>query len=384
MNAVETWVSEIAVAHPWVGAALDTLYRILMPPFIHRHVRDEDASIGMFAIGNIERIAQTFVWYVVVAWIIYAISVRFLAKSKGVAMFEYPFPIREPGEKVSFLGGLQYILPKSFFTHRSFKIDMMWIPFSWTLSFLGLLGTTLGTGAVFGWFVEKFGASPLQIIPVGGLAIALQVVIMLLARDFGRFLWHYQGHSIPFFWEFHKVHHSAEVLHPFGVRTHPVDMFIRNTYMGAGGGLIAGMLIYVLGMEFSLAAASYTATALGIFLVLEHFEHSHVSISFGKTLNKIFYAPYMHHFHHGAALEHMNVNLGITGGLTLWDYLFKTLYWPKHGEKIVWGASLEELGDNNPHRTIWGLVWSPFVAAFGTLRRRAPELASRAAGPNPI
>jgi hypothetical protein len=125
-------------------------------------------------------------------------------------------------------------------------------------------------------------------------------------------------------------------------------------------------------MDFSLTAASYTATALGIFVVLEHFEHSHVSISFGKTFNKIFYAPYMHHFHHGAAPQHMNVNLGITGGLTLWDQLFGTLYWPKPGEKIVWGASFEELGANNPHRTIWRLVWSPFVAAARTLRRRQP------------
>jgi sterol desaturase/sphingolipid hydroxylase (fatty acid hydroxylase superfamily) len=373
MDAVESWISETAVQHPWVGAVFDALYRILMPPFIHRHVRDEDASIGMFALGNIERIAQTFVWYVLVAFVLYAITVRWLGKkSGGTAMFEYPLPVNEPGDKVSLKGGLSYILPKSFFTHPSFKIDMMWIPFSMTLSFLGLLGTTLGTGAVHGWMAQRFGHSVLA-IPNGGFAIALQVIIMLLARDFGRFMWHYQGHSLPFFWEFHKVHHSAEVLHPFGVRTHPVDMFIRNTYMGAGGGLIAGALIWTLGMEFSLAAASYTATALGVFLVLEHFEHSHVSISFGKTLNRFFYAPFMHHFHHGAAAEHMNVNLGITGGLTLWDYLFGTLYWPKKGEKIVWGASYEELGDNNPHRTIWGLFWSPFVAAFRTLKRREQD-----------
>jgi sterol desaturase/sphingolipid hydroxylase (fatty acid hydroxylase superfamily) len=69
---------------------------------------------------------------------------------------------------------------------------------------------------------------------------------------------------VPFFWEFHKGHHSAEILHPFGVRTHPVDMFIRNTYLVAGGGLIGGALIYLLGMNFSVAAASYTASALAL------------------------------------------------------------------------------------------------------------------------
>jgi sterol desaturase/sphingolipid hydroxylase (fatty acid hydroxylase superfamily) len=371
MGAIGQWIGD-AAASRWLSSILDALYGVLMPPFIHRHERAADASLGMFALGNVERIAQTFVWYVIVGFAMYLLTVLVLGR-RGVARFSYAFPIREPGEKASLLEGLRYMLPKSFYSHPSFRIDMMWIPFSTVLGFLGLLGTTLGAGVVHGWWTQRYGHSPFA-IPDGAFVVVLQLVLMLLARDFGRFLWHYQGHSIPFFWEFHKLHHSAEVLHPFGVRTHPVDMFIRNTYMGAGGGLIAGTLIYLLGMNFSLAAAAYTATALGVLVMLENFEHSHISIGFGKILDKFFYAPYMHHFHHGAGPQHMNVNLGITGGLTLWDYLFGTLYRPTPGEKIVWGASLEELGEHNPHRTLWGAFWSPFVEAFKTLRRRPRAL----------
>jgi hypothetical protein len=72
------------------------------------------------------------------------------------------------------------------------------------------------------------------------------------------------------------------------------------------------------------------------------------------------------------------VNLGITGGFILWDYLFGTLYWPKPHERVVWGASLEELGPHNPHRNLKGFFYGPFVAAFRTLRR------SRALGPEVI
>jgi sterol desaturase/sphingolipid hydroxylase (fatty acid hydroxylase superfamily) len=305
--------------------------------------------------------------YLAIALVLYVATVLTRGKA-GAARFKYSVPIENPGEKLSIRGGLRYVLPPAIYTHPSFKIDMMWIPFSLTLRLLGLLTVTVGTGAVIAWLQLKFGHGP-TLFPEGNLAIAFQVVVLLLARDFSRFLWHYQAHMVPFFWEFHKVHHSAEVLHPFRVRTHPVDLFLRNAYMGVGGASIAGGLFYLLGMEYSALAANIFAGIVGALHLIEHFEHSHVSLSFGNFLGQFFYAPYLHQFHHGASPEHRSVNLGLAGGLTLWDRMFGTLYWPKDGEKIVWGASPEELGENNPHRTLWGLFWTPFVGAFRSLRR---------------
>ncbi len=125
-------------------------------------------------------------------------------------------------------------------------------------------------------------------------------------------------------------------------------------------------------MNVSVGALAWAASFTAVIDMLQWFEHSHVRISFGKFLDSFLYAPYMHHIHHGAALEHMNKNLGITGGLLLWDKLFGTLYWPKAGEKITWGASMEELGENNPHRTLWGFVAGPFVGAYQVIRGRGP------------
>ena len=216
---------------------------------------------------------------------------------------------------------MKFLLPGSFYRHPSFRFDMLWLPFSVVLNFFGLLGVTLGPGIVQNWLQQRFGHSPIQ-FPDGALALALQGA--------HSFCWHAtsaascgitRDMSSRSSGSSTKGHHSAEILHPFGVRTHPVDMFIRNTYTGVGSGLIAGTLIYALGMNYTVVTASYVTLALAIFLAGEIFEHTHVRVSFGKTLNRIFYAPYMHHFHHGARPEHMNVNLGITGGLTLWDYL---------------------------------------------------------------
>ena len=37
-------------------------------------------------------------------------------------------------------------------------------------------------------------------------------VLFFIAYDFGRFVAHSLLHDIPCLWQFHKVHHSAEVL----------------------------------------------------------------------------------------------------------------------------------------------------------------------------
>jgi sterol desaturase/sphingolipid hydroxylase (fatty acid hydroxylase superfamily) len=361
------WVSEISgQAH--LPSVWHSIYAFLLP-----QERTHAATLPQAAWASLQNIAHSVAWFLLIGVVVYALSLR-RTGGPGADRFTYAHPIREPGEKFSLAGVFRYLLPGSFYAHASFKFDMLWLPFSIVLSFFGLLGVTLGPGIVQSWLQQRFGHSPFTLLHEGAFATALQVALVLLARDFGRFLWHYQGHVVPFFWEFHKGHHSAEVLHPFGVRTHPVDMFIRNTYTGVGGGLIAGALIYLLGMSYGPAAVACVVLALAIFTVGEIFEHTHVRISFGRTLNRIFYAPYMHHFHHGAGPEHMNVNLGITGGLVLWDYLFGTLYWPKAAEKIVWGASLQELGLDNPHRTLKGFLFGPFIAALKSLRRRQAVL----------
>jgi sterol desaturase/sphingolipid hydroxylase (fatty acid hydroxylase superfamily) len=364
LSAAGSLIGEALDQSQW-RTVLHSVYAFMLP-----QEQAHKSTLPLFALNSLTNVLHSVLWFLLLGVVVYAFSLRRSGKP-GTGMFSYAHPIREPGERFSVRGALQYLLPASFYTHPSFKFDMLWWPLNTVLSFFGLLGVTLGPGIVQAWWVQRFGHSPLT-LPDNGVTIALQVVLVLLARDLGRFLWHYQGHTVPFFWEFHKGHHSAEVLHPFGVRTHPVDMFIRNTYTGVGSGLIAGTLIYLLGLTYGRVEVSWVVLMLAIFLVGEIFEHTHVRVSFGRTLNRFFYAPYMHHFHHGAAPRHMNVNLGITGGLTLWDWMFGTLYWPEPGEKIVWGASMQELGSNNPHRTLKGFLWGSFVAAFRTLRPRKP------------
>jgi len=316
------------------------------------HGASTKQSIPAYLLSSVEFILKSYLWFLIVGMIVYF---GFLKKKDA-----------------SLVNAIRYLLPARIYTHRSFFVDLSMVPVAWFLNILIYSSLVLGAGAVQIWLLDQFGAMPWT-IESSGLAVLLQIVFTLLGADIARFAWHYQAHFVPFFWEFHKGHHSPEVLHPVMIRTHPIDMIIRLAYMQVGGGIVGGGLMYLCGVNASATAASFMVVIAAILHILQMFEHSHVPISFGKKLDLIFYSPHYHPFHHSALPQHRNKNLGITGGLALWDRLFGTLYVPEPGEmdEIVYGSTLKELGDSNPHRSLIRFLVSPFAAAARTLRYKS-------------
>jgi sterol desaturase/sphingolipid hydroxylase (fatty acid hydroxylase superfamily) len=152
----------------------------------------------------------------------------------------------------------------------------------------------------------------------------LFTIIYFILSDFSRFLLHFTLHKTPFLWEFHKVHHSATVLTPLTVyRVHPIEAllyFIRSLLVvgfvaGAFAFLFRGQIIFttILGIQvFELLFNIFGS----------NLRHSHVPISFGKTLETFFVSPVMHQTHHSISKNKNSKNLGST--FTFWDILFKT------------------------------------------------------------
>ena len=312
-----------------------------------------DGPFWYFVVSSGFNLARDYLWFLAGGLVVFGLFVR------------------KRGERFSLWSGVKYLLPLEIYRTPSVRVDLMMVPIQGVLSFVLFTGLAIGSGVGQIWLVQRFGHMPWT-VTVGWLAVTLQIVFTLLGTDLARFAWHYQAHKVPFFWEFHKGHHSAEALHPVFVRTHPVDMFIRLVYMNIGGGIVGGALMYVAGVDASATAAAGLLTIGVVFHFLQNFEHSHIVFSFGKTLGKVLYSPHLHKVHHSALSQHRDKNLGFTGGLVLWDRLAGTLYVPKPDEHLVYGASLEELGENNPHRTLWRFLSRPFSAAAKTLRRRTP------------
>ena len=100
----------------------------------------------------------------------------------------------------------------------------------------------------------------------------------VVAFDLGYWISHWLLHKSSLLWEFHKIHHSAEVLNPFtAFRSHPVEDLLSFNLISLATGTSYGVLVYV----FGAAAQEFTLLQMNIvmlvfFLTIFHLRHSHV------------------------------------------------------------------------------------------------------------
>ena len=136
---------------------------------------------------------------------------------------------------------LRALFPKRILASPSLDADIGWFFFG-----IFLYGILFGwavlsyqylSNVVIGQMVATFGAVQPTTLP-GWLSRSIMTVVAFLAFELGYWFHHYLSHRIPFMWEFHKVHHTAEVLTPitlFHCRRNPPPVSgKRNNRMSAG------------------------------------------------------------------------------------------------------------------------------------------------------
>jgi sterol desaturase/sphingolipid hydroxylase (fatty acid hydroxylase superfamily) len=255
-------------------------------------------------------------------------------------------------------------------------------------------------GIVFGWAVLSYqylsnvvidglaaGFGPLSPSTMPELAKrALMTLGLFLAFEFGYWFHHYLSHRIPFMWEFHKVHHTAEVLTPVTIfRVHPLDTLTYYNILAAVMGLANGGMSYAFGERVYQFTVTDTNLILVLFIhVYVHLQHSHLWISFQGLLGRILLSPAHHQIHHSADPVHFNKNLG--NCLAVWDWLFGTLHVPaKEREKLSFGVVEEEKTD--PHTVREALlapVWRASLHLVALVRPAVSRLADALAQFRPL
>jgi len=237
---------------------------------------------------------------------------------------------------------------------------------------------TMATGMMIGWAALSFPAvanwtsavlvACLGPPPAPWLApvavVAIQTLAMFLAYELAYWLDHYLSHEIPFLWEFHRVHHTAETLSPFTVfRVHPVDSLVFyniTVLIMAPTSAITGFLLGTGGHDLKLDGTNVIVLAY-IFCTF-HLQHSHIWIAFTGKLGRIFASPAHHQIHHSCDPQHFGRNLG--AGLAVFDWLFGTLRIPqRRPERLVF---VVEPSQHAPHTIAGGLI-TPFVRAVRTI-----------------
>jgi sterol desaturase/sphingolipid hydroxylase (fatty acid hydroxylase superfamily) len=122
---------------------------------------------------------------------------------------------RSHGRRPSVKGFVRSIFPRWILLHPSSLVDLrLWtlngIVFAYAYASLGL-GLFFWRDAVVSGMRLGFGAHEPALWPVG-IVLAMATVLQVLAYELAYWFAHYLFHRIPALWEFHKVHHSAEVM----------------------------------------------------------------------------------------------------------------------------------------------------------------------------
>ena len=263
-----------------------------------------------------------------------------------------------------------YCFPKKVYYHKSAKIDYLFflinhIAFPWLVAPL-ILGMAIVSHASNFFFMQFSFLTNLMGTAGLGDQIALTFGV-LLALDAALYVGHYLQHRIPILWEFHKIHHSAQVLTPITVyRMHPVDDLLTGSLAGIFTGVLGGVFdtLYSDGLAF-FTVAGLNAGVFAFYVFGYNLRHSHIWLTYHPVVSHIFISPAQHQMHHSVEPKHYGCNLGFI--FAFWDWIARTLYVPKGNEKIEFGLADEDPSD---YSSVYRLYWRPFVRVYRYLHKR--------------
>jgi sterol desaturase/sphingolipid hydroxylase (fatty acid hydroxylase superfamily) len=173
-----------------------------------------------------------------------------------------------------------------------------------------LLNLLIGTQAlVSAWYIATRGTRLFDDIfgvpepphLSDGTVVFLYSIVLFVLWDLSRFIVHVAMHRIPLLWEFHQVHHSAEVLTPLTFhRIHPIESFFYSLRGAIVTGSVAGFFYWI----FRASITPYSLFGVPAFgfvlnIIFGNIRHSHIYLCFPKWVEKwLFLSPAQHQQHH--------------------------------------------------------------------------------------
>jgi sterol desaturase/sphingolipid hydroxylase (fatty acid hydroxylase superfamily) len=262
-------------------------------------------------------------------------------------------------------GVLAYLFPRDIYQHPSTRLDLRYFYVNAVFQSMFVLPLFVGSNLVMsGWvkstldqhFLAGAGALPTDSVWI----MLLFSLIVAMAMDLGIFIGHLMQHRIPVLWEFHKVHHSAEVLNPLTLyRMHPVDNLLTIGLSGLLVGCANGIYQYLAGGEgLVLNILGVNLFVFLFYLMAYNLRHSHIWLSYGPILSQVLISPAQHQIHHSKEMGHRDKNLGLI--FAFWDKIAGTLYVPKEKESFRLGIDEEE---GFRLDSVLKFYWLPFTRA---------------------
>jgi sterol desaturase/sphingolipid hydroxylase (fatty acid hydroxylase superfamily) len=284
---------------------------------------------------------------------------------------------RRRGRKTGLRHFARALFPAKIVAHPSSLVDLK----LWALNALAL-------GAGYGWLAvgalfwrARLVSTLSHVAPAGwlhappALALVVTTLVELLAYEFAYWAAHFVFHRVSWLWEFHKVHHSAEVMTTLTeMRQHPVEIIAFMNAIGLCTGLAFGAMTWIFGPGVGRLTLLNGNIALVIFMLSwGHLRHSHLWIPFRGLAGRLFQSPAHHQVHHSLNPAHFDKNLGFA--LAIWDWAFGTLHVPTAKCEVSQFGVGEEYRD---YETVGRSLTRPFGKAGEAMGlRAAPGAATR-------
>ncbi|VAV90938.1 Fatty acid hydroxylase family (carotene hydroxylase/sterol desaturase), partial [hydrothermal vent metagenome] len=245
------------------------------------------------------------------------IFVLYLATSIVLAFYVYNRINKNRAEKQ---GGetsfLRFLFPASVWSTPSAWLDIRYFFFHQLIGKFLMLGLTAWAAViVFGYVTGgvNFAALPDPVengVAKGVLLAVIYMFVTLMVVDFIAYVIHYLQHKVPLLWEFHKVHHSLEVMHPVSnFREHPVDNLVYKLFTGAAYGMVAGGAYNVFGYLPNIPSLIGVPLLMFAFNAVGYnLRHSHVWLRWPGRWSMVFPSPAHHHVHHSCHPDHIDKN----------------------------------------------------------------------------
>jgi sterol desaturase/sphingolipid hydroxylase (fatty acid hydroxylase superfamily) len=140
----------------------------------------------------------------------------------------------------------------------------------------------------------------------------LEIIAVVIILDLMIYIQHVVVHMIPFFWQFHIVHHSDLDLDvSSGLRFHPIE--------------IMGSMLFKIGLVFALGPAPIAVVIFEAVLNgMSQFSHSNITLpdKLDRLLRFLIVTPDMHRIHH--SIEKMETSSNFGFNLSIWDRFLGT------------------------------------------------------------
>ena len=278
---------------------------------------------------------------------------------------------KENLRKTDFKNTIRGLFPKDIWCHPSTINDCILAVLNVAVNPVFIKIINLIPMVIFGVAGYKIAGllpiEPYTMNPTFSTMLVLTVAMFIMA-DFSFYWSHRWTHKIAALWEFHKVHHSAEVMTPITLlRIHPVDNFLNSVIGAMGRSFIVGFFFYLYPTTSGVVTILSTNILVFIFHILgSNLRHSHIWWSWGPMFDHIFISPAMHHIHHSDKTKHLDKNFGSI--LSLWDWIFGTIYVPDGRENIVFGLGKNKETEN--YDTVMKLYFRPFYRAYKVLTKK--------------